>query len=124
MSDTALFVGWGDTHPGREAFAHKHFAEFTEILEGLEAAGEIESFETVLLDPHGGDLDGFTLVRAAPEKLVELWLRDDLNRLAARARLDHARFRVIWATTGEGVRAQFALTMDALAEYEHQTALA
>jgi hypothetical protein len=123
MSDTALFVGWGETHPGREAFARKHLAEFNEIMEEMKAKGEIESYETVLLDPHGGDLDGFTLVHAPPDKLVTLWMRDDLNRLAAKAKLDHAKFGVIWATTGEGVQKQFSLTMDAIAEYEREPAL-
>lgn len=118
MAATALFIGWGGTHPGREKVALRHFAHWVEVLTELKAAGEIEDFETVLLDPHGGELDGFTLVYGSPEKLMEIYGREDMNRLAKRASLDHANFSVIWAATGEGVAHQFELFDEAIAEYE------
>lgn len=124
MSDTALFVGWGSTHPGREQFARKHFEEWIEILERLKAEGEIERFETVLLAPHGGELDGFTLVYAPPEKLAALPLRPDVHRLQARASLDHTKLSVIWAATGEAVEREFALFDEVLAEYGREPVLA
>lgn len=123
MGDTALFVGWGGTHPGREHFAQKTFAEFVEILEELKAEGEIERFETVLLAPHGGELDGFTLVYGEPEKLAALPMREDLHRLRSRAMLDHARFSVILATVGEGVTRELSLTREIVSEYIHEPAL-
>ncbi len=123
MHDTALFIGWGGTHPGREEFAHKTFAEFVEILEGLKAAGEIERYETVLLAPHGGELDGFTLVYGEPEKLAALPMRDDLHRLRTRAMLDHTRFSVIFATVGEGVERELTLSREILSEYIREPAL-
>ena len=123
MSDTALFIGWGGTYPGREQFARKHYAEWTEILERLKADGEIEGYETVLLAPHGGELDGFTMVFAPPEKLVALQMREDLHRLQTRAALDHAKFSVIWATVGVGVDREFSLVEEAISEYERQPAL-
>ena len=123
MRDTALFIGWGGTYPGRERLARKTFAEFVEILDELKAAGEIEGFETILLAPHGGELDGFTLVYGAPEKLAALPLREDLHRLRTRATLDHAKFSVIWATIGEGVDREFTLFDELVAEYVREPAL-
>lgn len=123
MSDTAWFVGWGGTYPGREKSALKHDAEWIEILTQLKAEGEIERFETVLLGPHGGELDGFTLVYGSPDKLAALPMREDLHRLQTRAALDHAKFSVIWATTGDGVEREFTLLEEALPKYERQPAL-
>lgn len=124
MSDTALFIGWGGIYPGRERFARETFARWTTILKELKAEGEIEGFETVLLGPHGGELDGFTLVFGAPEKLAVLPMREDLHRLQMRATLDHAKFSVIWATTGEGVEREFQLFEETVSEYEREPALA
>jgi hypothetical protein len=117
MHDTALFVGWDETHPGREEFARKHFAEWVEILTQLKAEGEIEDFENVLLAPHGGVLDGFTLVYATPETLATLPMRENLHRLQVRASLDHATFIVVPATAGVGVEREFALVHEAIEEY-------
>ena len=123
MRDFALFVGWGGTYPGREAFALKHETEWQEILARAKADGEIEGFETVLLGPHGGELAGFTLVYGTPEKLFALQTRDDLVALRTRAMLDHAKVSVIPAIVGEGVAKQFAAFGEALAEYEREPAL-
>jgi hypothetical protein len=123
MRDFALFVGWGGTHPGREPFALKHEAEWQEILTRAKAEGQIDDFETVLLAPHGGELDGFTLVYGTPEKLAALQMRDDLVALRTRASLDHAKFSVIPAIVGEGVEKQYAIFKEALAEYEREPAL-
>jgi hypothetical protein len=123
MRDFALFVGWGGTHPGREPFALKHFAEWEEILTRAKAEGAIEDFETVLLGPHGGELDGFTLVYGTPEKILALQMQEDLIGLRTRAMLDHAKFSVIPAIVGEGIERQFSLNKTALTEYEREPAL-
>jgi hypothetical protein len=123
MTDTALFVGWGGTHPGRERFARKTYADFIELLQELKMEAEIERFETVLLGPNGGELNGFTLIYAPPEKLVALWMRDDVNRLQARAALEHAKFSVIWATIGDAVEREFSLFDELVSEYEREPAL-
>ena len=124
MSDTALFVGWGSTHPGREPFAFKHYAEWVEILTQLKAAGEIEEFETVVLAPYGGELDGFTLIYGAPEKLAQLPMREDLHRLRLHATLDHAKFVVVPAVVGDGVEREYMLLEEIVPEYAREPALA
>jgi hypothetical protein len=44
---------------------------------GLQLQGTIKSFDTVFLDPHGGDLNGFFLIRGLTGDLIqprlELW---------------------------------------------------
>lgn len=123
MKETALFVGWGETHPGREHIAVKHFHEWGEKLETLKLEGLIEGFEHVLLAPHGGALDGFTLVYGEPEKLAMLLQREDMHRFEVRARQDHGHFSVIWAATGGRVPREVALVEEILPEYEREPAL-
>jgi hypothetical protein len=123
MRDTALFVGWGKTHPGREIFALKHEAEWKETLVRLKKEGEIEDYETVLLGPHGGELDGFTLVYGTPEKLALLPMRKELELLRTRAMMDHAVFTVVPAIVGEGIERQFSLFEEVVREYEREPAL-
>jgi hypothetical protein len=91
MAEYALFIGWGAPRVGREAAAGKVFAESLAYWNGLKAAGEIESVETVLLDPHGGDLGGFALLRGDAEKLARIAMAPDYQRLSMRAAacLDH-----------------------------------
>lgn len=119
MSETAMFVGWGKTYPGREKFGLKHYAEFVEILKELEAAGEIERFETFLLTPNTSEFDGFTLIYGEPEKLAAIQTREDLHKLQVQTRLDNATFSIIWALTGDAIEREFALFGELVAEYEH-----
>ena len=72
MRANAILFGWNRSVPGREQQSAQHFQEFVQYLTGLEQRGEISSFETVFLDPHGGDLNGFFLLRGDPAKLDAL----------------------------------------------------
>ena len=85
MADFGLFIGWGDIRSGRQAASNTVFAEALAYWPRLQAAGEIESFETVILGYHGGDLDGFFLLRGDPEKLGRLGMSPEFQRLTARA---------------------------------------
>jgi hypothetical protein len=69
MSYNAVFMGWNRAIPGREAAAGQLFTEVVQYLAGLQGAGQIDSFEPVMLTPHGGDLNGFILIRGSAEKL-------------------------------------------------------
>jgi hypothetical protein len=109
MKDTALFVGWGGTFPGREAAGLETYREWVSILDGLKAEGEIDDFMTVLLAPHGGELDGFTLVFGDQIKLMQLIEREDMHRLRLRAVREHAKFSIIPAETGELVEKEYRL---------------
>lgn len=108
MADYALFVGWGDLVSGRERIAAKVFNEAVAWYMQLQQEGEIESFEPVLLQPHGGDLAGFILVRGEQQKLAMLQSRDEFLRLNQRARVVVSRFGVVNATCGATAAAEVA----------------
>ena len=52
-----------------------------------EQDGRIESSETVLLNPHGGDLSGFTLARGSEAQIAAVRGEDAFERLITRAAL-------------------------------------
>ena len=69
MSSNVVFVGWNRSIPGREGTSAADFQEFAQYVGGLQQTGAVKSFEAVLLDPHGGDLNGFFLIRGETAKL-------------------------------------------------------
>jgi hypothetical protein len=69
MSSNALLFGWNCPIPGRERMSADHFGSFVQYLGSLQQKGKIKSFDTVLLDPHGGDLNGFFLIRGDSSQL-------------------------------------------------------
>ena len=101
MADSALFIGWGIPFQGREQQALRVFSEIMEFYGRLQQQGEIESAEPFLLEPHGGDLGGFLLVRGEPEKLAQVRLSDEFRSLNRRALLVVDRFGVVTAFGGQ-----------------------
>jgi len=85
MADSGLFIGWGDIRTGRTAASNKVFAEALAYWTTLQAAGEIEGFETVILRAHGGDLGGFFLLRGDRERLGRLSMSPEFLRVIQRA---------------------------------------
>ncbi len=69
MANNVLLVGWNRAVAGREQKALELFARVMEYYTNLQADGKIESFEPVILTSHGGDLNGFVLLRGDAEKL-------------------------------------------------------
>ena len=59
MADYGLFIGWGALVRGRELKGLEVFNESIQFWADHQKKGNIESFEPVLLTPHGGDLAGF-----------------------------------------------------------------
>src|SRR5256885_16683049 len=87
MATGALMIGWGPTVRGREQKALQVFNEAIQYYTRLQQQGTIESFEPVALEPHGGDLQGFLLVRGDREKLNALRSSEEFLRLNNRAAL-------------------------------------
>jgi hypothetical protein len=85
VAEYGLFIGWGWPRAGKEAGAAKVFEEAVAYWNGLKAADEIESFEFVELNAHGGDLSGFALLRGEAEKLGRLSMAPEFQRLTMRA---------------------------------------
>jgi len=65
----AIVMGWNRPVPGREKQAMELFQSSMAYWQKKKDAGVIESFEAVLMSAHGGDFNGFFLVKGEPEKL-------------------------------------------------------
>ena len=97
MADAGLFIGWGEVVRGREAEATEIFNETLAYYGRLQEEGTIESFEPVFLEPHGGDLNGFILIRGDAEKLAVLRVSDEFGQFATRATLIVDGFGIVGA---------------------------
>ena len=78
-------IGWGAPVRGREAKGLEVFSEALAYYARLQQEGVIEGFETAILEPHGGDLQGFVLVRGSEARLAQLRVDDEFVRLSTRA---------------------------------------
>lgn len=109
MTGDALFLGWGPVVRGRELKALEVFQETLTYYGTLQQEGRIDSFEPVLIAPHGGDLAGFILLRGSRASLNEVRSSDEFRRLVARAGAIVDDIGVIDAYTGEALGQQMAL---------------
>ncbi|MDP8960411.1 MAG: hypothetical protein M3N32_02145 [Actinomycetota bacterium] len=109
MAEAAIFVGFGQAARAREPQALELLDQGLRYFAGLQERGEIESFEPVVLAPHGGDLRGFVLVRGEREALNNLRRDAEFRRLTARASLVVDDFGVVTAYLGEGLQSQLAV---------------
>ena len=104
MSMGALFVGWGHPVRGRESKALQLFDETMGYYARLKQQGDIEGFEPVILEPHGGDLSGFLLIRGDADKLARLRGSEEFIDLTARAQLLLENVGVTGGFVGEGLQ--------------------
>jgi hypothetical protein len=109
MADSGIFIGFGPPVRGRERQAIKVFNEGFEYYSRLQQEGEIESFEPVLLDPHGGELGGFFLLRGDKDKLARIRGTEEFERLTARAELIVENLGIVGAFLGERLMSQMAV---------------
>jgi hypothetical protein len=109
MGRNALFFAWNRSIPGREKLSSAHFQEFVQYLVGLRQQGAIDSFEPVFLDTHGGDLNGFVLVRADTAKLDAMVASDDWQTHVTRAALHLEGSGSVRGVTGDAVMERMAL---------------
>jgi hypothetical protein len=100
----AIFIGWGENFPGYGEKGFKVFKEAMEFNKRMQQQGEIDSFEPVLLDYHGGDLLGFTLFRGDREKLNRLRMNPEFQSINHRASLVVKNYGVIDAFTEDEVQ--------------------
>jgi hypothetical protein len=107
MAKGALFVGWGALIPGREGAARRVLTEAVQYLRRLQEEGVIDSFEAVALEPHGGDLAGFVLLKGDREAISRIRASDEFTRIAVRVQLVHAHVGVVGAYTGAEMQSLF-----------------
>jgi hypothetical protein len=103
MADAGLFIGWGPVVRGREKRALEVFNESLQYYAGLQEKKEIESFEVVLLEQHGGELGGFILIRGEVDRLARLRNDQEFQRRQIRAALIVDNLGVVGALIGGGL---------------------
>ncbi|MBW2092214.1 MAG: hypothetical protein JRI34_08855 [Deltaproteobacteria bacterium] len=103
MADRVLFIGWTGVIPGREKQAAELATKATEYFNKLQADGKIESFETVILRPHGGDLNGFRLIKGEAEKLDAVKREETFRIQAIEANYCYQGYGIVDGIIGEGV---------------------
>ena len=106
MADAGLFIGWGEVVRGRESEAIEVFNETLAYYGRLQDEGTIENFEPVFLEPHGGDLSGFILVRGDAEKLASLRVSEEFAQFAIKAGLVVENFGIVGADLAERLQRQ------------------
>jgi hypothetical protein len=116
MADSGIFMGFGFPVRGREQQASQVFGEAMELWGRLQQQGELESFEAFFLEPHGGDLGGFFLLRGEQDALGRLRASDEFQRLTTRAQLIVENFGVVAAATGDLLAQQMQLFLEAAGE--------
>jgi hypothetical protein len=114
MADRALFIGFGSPVRGREERAVEVFNEFAAMLDRLVNEGRIAGAEPCLLDPHGGDLDGFVMVRGTAEQCAALPNDEDFRAAMTDASLVVENLGAVQAVTGEGVDREMGLYLEAV----------
>jgi hypothetical protein len=103
LADAGIFIGWGANVPGREEKGLTVFNESIQYWGGLQESGKIESFEVVLLTPHGGELEGFALLRGSRDQVGALLMEDEFERQTTRASFIVQNVGVVPAVLGEGM---------------------
>jgi hypothetical protein len=116
MAEAGLFIGWGAPITGREAKGLEVFNEALEYWGRLQQEGRIESFEPVILYPHGGDLNGFALLRGSHDQLNDVGGDEEFLRLTARAGLVVERVGVVRAALGDGLEPQIGIFQQAIGD--------
>ena len=107
MADAGLLIGFGQAARARERQALELFDEAAQFYGQLQQEGRIESVEPVLLQPHGGDLSGFFLLRGSRDQLDALRDDETFRRINARALLVVENFGVVPAYLGAALGEQF-----------------
>jgi hypothetical protein len=101
---------------GREAKGLEVLTEALAYYGRLQQDGVIESVETVILEPHGGELAGFILLRGGEKELAQLRVDDEFVRLSARASLVVEGLGVVGAALGDGLEESIGTYQKAVSE--------
>ena len=115
MADAGLFIGWGQVVRGREDRALDVFNETIELYGQMQADGRIESFEVGLLQPHGGELGGFELIRGSEEQIDALRRAEDFERINTKASLIVDDLGIVDMLIGEGLGRAMAIYQEEIA---------
>ncbi len=109
MDRNTIFFAWNRSIPGREQISGDHFEEFVAYLGGQAQNGTIQGFDTVFLDTHGGDLNGFFLIRGESASLDALTSSDEWTVHMTRAALHLEGSGAVRGVSGDAVMKRMEL---------------
>jgi hypothetical protein len=115
VADSGLFIGWGEVVRGREDRALDVFNETVEMYGQMQADGRIESFDLALLNPHGGELQGFAMLRGSEAQIDAAGRDEDFQRLMTKASLVVDDLGIIPAAINEGLARAMAIYQEEIA---------
>jgi len=116
MGDFGLMIGFGSPVRGREQNSAKVFGEAVEMWTRLQESGEIDGWDAVFLEPHGGDLGGFFLVWGERDAIARLRASDEMLLLNSRAQQIVENYGVVAAERGARVQEQMGIFLQASGE--------
>jgi non-ribosomal peptide synthetase component F len=111
MGPNVILFAWNRSLPGREKMSAQHFQEFVEFMTAQQKNGVIDSFDIVLLEPYGGAINGFFLMRGDPSKLRDLWATAEWIRHQVRGLLHLEGAAALRGVTGSAVAERMELWM-------------
>ena len=115
MADRILFVGWGATITGREERALEVFNASIGFYGRCQQEGKIESFDVILLEPHGGGLAGYVELHGSADQLAAIRENEEFRRLVLDAQLIVEDVGIIAGFANEGVARQIEMFREAIA---------
>ncbi len=104
VETNALLIGWNRAVVGREAAAGELFATTVAYYEKLQKTGKITSYEPYFLTQHGGDLNGFFVLKGTGANLHAVQTDDEFVDLILRAQHCLTNVGVIPTYTGNTIQ--------------------
>ncbi|MDH3202138.1 MAG: hypothetical protein OEM15_14700 [Myxococcales bacterium] len=108
MANAGLALVWKQVKTGREAQALELFGSTMKYYTQLRERGEIQSFEPVLFQAHGGELNGFVHVRGTETQIDTLRRADKFRSMTLQCIYCLDGFGVVDAITGDQLNQMMA----------------
>jgi hypothetical protein len=115
MAEAGLFIGWGQVVRGREDRALEIFNETVELYGQMQSDGRIESFDLALLEPHGGELAGYAMLRGSDAQIDAVRHDEDFRRVMQRADFLVDGLGLVPALVGDGLAQGIAIYQEEMA---------
>jgi hypothetical protein len=116
MADRILFIGWGATVRGREERALEVFDAAVGFYGRCQQDGRIESFDVILLEPHGGGLGGYMELHGSADQLNALRQDEQFRRLMIDADMIVDELGLVGGYANEGIAREMTLYREAIAQ--------
>ena len=116
MADRIMFITWGEPVRGREERSLEVFNEAVGLYGRMQQEGRIESFDVILLEPHGGGIAGYVELHGSAGQLAAIREDEEFQRLLVDAGLIVDELGVVGGVANEGVAEQITMFQEAIAK--------